>query len=99
MVGYGLSEADVDAFLKILNSNKGKDVDTISSELGISKSRASLILKKLADAGLIEKQKNSGSKGGRPKFMYYVDKREVIEKMLRKAQEVCRDLSEIIKGL
>lgn len=99
MIGYGLSEADVEAFLKILNSREGKDVDTISSELGISKSRASLILKKLADAGLIEKQKNSGSKGGRPKFMYYVEKREVIEKMLRKSQDLCRDLSEIIKVL
>lgn len=99
MVGYGLSEADVDAFLKILNSKEGKDVDSISADLGISKSRASLILKKLADAGLIEKQKSSGSKGGRPKFIYYVDKKEVIEKMLRKVQEMCTDLAQIIKGL
>ncbi|ARM76095.1 helix-turn-helix domain-containing protein [Acidianus manzaensis] len=99
MVAYGLSEADVDAFMKIVNSSEGKDVDAISADLGISKSRASLILKKLADAGLIEKQKNSGSKGGRPKFMYYVDKKEVIDKMQKKAQEVCKDLSSIIQGL
>ncbi|AWR97445.1 MarR family transcriptional regulator [Acidianus sulfidivorans JP7] len=99
MVAYGLSEADVDAFMKIVNSQEGKDVDAISSDLGISKSRASLILKKLADAGLVEKQKNSGSKGGRPKFMYYVDKKAVIDKMLKKSQEVCKDLSDIIQGI
>ena len=99
MVAYGLSEADVDAFMKIVNSKEGKDVDAISSELGISKSRASLILKKLADAGLIEKQKSNGSKGGRPKYMYFVNKEEVIEKLVKRAEDVCKDLSEIIRGL
>ncbi|EZQ01893.1 TrmB family transcriptional regulator [Candidatus Acidianus copahuensis] len=99
MVGYGLSEADVDAFTKILGSSEGKDVDTISEELGISKSRASLILKKLADAGLIDKKKSSGAKGGRPKFVYYVSKQDTISRLLRKAQELCSDLSNIIKGL
>ncbi|WP_425487494.1 helix-turn-helix domain-containing protein [Metallosphaera tengchongensis] len=99
MVGYGLSEADVEAFVKIIRSNNGKDVDSIAEELGISKSRASLILKRLSDAGLVSKQKSSGSKGGRPKYIYNVDKSEVIEKMKIRASELCSDLSGIISGL
>ncbi|MDT7861906.1 MAG: helix-turn-helix domain-containing protein [Saccharolobus sp.] len=99
IVAYGLSEADVDAFLKILSSNTGKDVEAISSELGISKSRASLILKKLADAGLVEKEKSTVSKGGRPKFMYQVKKDELKQKLSKKAEEVCKDLQFIISSL
>lgn len=99
MVGYTLSEADVEAFIKIVRSGTGKDVDSIAAELGISKSRASLILKKLSDAGLVEKQKSSGSKGGRPKYVYYVNRNEVIEKMKQRASELCTDLSSIISGL
>ncbi|MEM0130971.1 MAG: helix-turn-helix domain-containing protein [Saccharolobus sp.] len=98
IVAYGLSEADVDAFLKILNSSTGKDVDTVASELGISKSRASLILKKLADSGLIEKDKNTMNKGGRPKFMYYVKKEELKQKLTKKAEELCKDLQTIISS-
>ncbi|MCI2414996.1 MAG: MarR family transcriptional regulator [Candidatus Aramenus sp.] len=99
MVGYGLSEADVEAFMKIVKSNEGKDVDFVSSELGISKSRASLILKRLSDAGLVEKQKSSGSKGGRPKYIYYINKDEVISKMISRAKELCKDLENIIRSL
>jgi predicted transcriptional regulator len=99
MVAYGLSEADVDAFMKIVKSKEGKDVDSISSELGISKSRASLILKRLSDSGLIEKQKNSGSKGGRPKYLYYINKDEVISKMIKRAKEICSDLEGIISSI
>lgn len=99
IVAYGLSEADVDAFLKILSSNTGKDVEAISSELGISKSRASLILKKLADAGLVEKEKSTASKGGRPKFMYQVKKDELKQKLGKKAEEICKDLQFIISSL
>lgn len=99
MVGYGLSEADVEAFIKIIRSKEGKDVDFIASELGISKSRASLILKRLSDAGLIGKQKSTGNKGGRPKYVYSVNRDEVIEKMKIRASELCSDLSSIISGL
>ncbi|WP_338600816.1 helix-turn-helix domain-containing protein [Sulfolobus tengchongensis] len=99
IVAYGLSEADVDAFVKILGSNTGKDVDTIAGELGISKSRASLILKKLADAGLVEKEKTSVSRGGRPKFLYSVKKDELKQKLLRRAEETCKDLQSIISSL
>lgn len=98
-VGYGLSDSDVEAFLRIIKSTSGKDVDSIASELGISKSRASLILKKLADAGLIEKQKTAQSKGGRPKYIYYVAKSELKQKLLEKAEDSCKDLSEIISSL
>ncbi|WP_373279915.1 helix-turn-helix domain-containing protein [Metallosphaera hakonensis] len=99
MVGYGLSEADVEAFIRIIKSNEGRDVDYIALELGISKSRASLILKRLSDAGLVRKQKNTGSKGGRPKYVYSIDKEELIEKMKMRASELCSDLSSIISGL
>ncbi|ABP96314.1 MULTISPECIES: helix-turn-helix domain-containing protein [Metallosphaera] len=99
MVGYGLSEADVEAFIRIIKGSEGRDVDYIASELGISKSRASLILKRLSDAGLVTKQKSTGSKGGRPKYVYRVDRNEVIEKMKIRASELCSDLSSIISGL
>lgn len=47
-VAYGLSESEIDTFLRILESKEGKDIDAISAELKISKSRTSIILKKLA---------------------------------------------------
>jgi predicted transcriptional regulator len=99
IVAYALSEADVDAFLRIVNSAEGKDVDSISSDLGISKSRASLILKKLSDAGLIEKQKSPVNKGGRPKFVYSVNKPELRNKLSKKAAELCQDLQEIVSSV
>jgi len=98
-VAYGLSEAEIDAFLKIMGSKEGKNVDTISNELGISKSRASLILKKLSDAGLIEKEKSGNNKGGRPKFIYYVDRNEIRVKLEKKANEVCEELRKLITSL
>jgi len=99
IVAYALSEADVDAFLRIVNSPEGKDVDFISNNLGISKSRASLILKKLSDAGLIEKQKSQVSKGGRPKFVYSVNKQELRTKLSKKALELCQDLQSIVTSI
>ncbi|BFH73184.1 helix-turn-helix domain-containing protein [Sulfurisphaera javensis] len=98
-VAYGLSEAEIEAFLKIMESKEGKNVDTISSELGISKSRASLILKKLSDAGLIEKEKSGNNKGGRPKFMYYVNRDEIRAKLEKKANELCNELKQLISSL
>ena len=98
-VAYGLSEAEIEAFLKIIESKEGKNVDTISSELGISKSRASLILKKLSDAGLIEKEKSGSTKGGRPKFIYYVKKDEIKAKLEKKANELCEELRQLIASL
>ncbi|MEM0374634.1 MAG: helix-turn-helix domain-containing protein [Sulfolobaceae archaeon] len=98
-VAYGLSDADVEMFLRILKTQEGKDVDTISKELNISKSRASLILKKLNDAGLIEKQKMSQSKGGRPKYVYYVNKSELKDKLSRRADELCKSLADMLKSL
>lgn len=95
-VAYGLSEAEIDAFLKILESKGGKDVDTISAELGISKSRASLVLKRLSDAGLIEKEKGGNSKGGRPKYIYNVNREELKEKLVKKAEELCKELRDVI---
>ncbi|BCU70761.1 helix-turn-helix domain-containing protein [Stygiolobus caldivivus] len=95
-VAYGLSEAEIDAFLKILESKGGKDVDTISAELGISKSRTSLVLKKLADAGLIEKEKGGNSRGGRPKYIYNVRREELKEKLAKKAEDLCRELKAVI---
>jgi len=99
IVAYGLSEADVDAFIKILSSETGKDVDAIAGELGISKSRASLILKKLADAGLVDKEKTSVSRGGRPKFLYRINKEELKKKLIKRSEETCRDLQTIISSL
>jgi len=98
-VAYGLSDADVEMFLRILRTQEGKDVDSISKELNISKSRASLILKKLNDAGLIDKQKMSQSKGGRPKYVYFVNKAELKEKLTKRADELCKTLAEMLKTL
>jgi predicted transcriptional regulator len=95
-VAYGLSDAEIEAFLKIVESKGGKDVDTISTELGISKSRTSLVLKKLADAGLIEKEKGGNNKGGRPKYIYNVNKEELRNKLLKKAEELCSELKDVI---
>ncbi len=99
MVAYALSEADIEVFMKIIGSTNGKNVDDIAGELGISKSRASLILKKLSDVGLIEKEKSNVSRGGRPKYMYHVNKDEIKSKLSRKAEEVCKDLQSIISSL
>ena len=98
-VAYGLSEAEIEAFLKIIESKEGKNVDAISNELGISKSRASLILKKLSDVGLIEKEKGGNTKGGRPKFIYYVNKNDIKTKLEKKANELCEELRQLITSL
>jgi predicted transcriptional regulator len=98
-VAYGLSDADVEMFLRILRTHEGKDVDSIAKELNISKSRASLILKKLNDAGLVEKQKVSQSKGGRPKYIYYINKQELKDKLNKRVEELCKNLADMLKAL
>lgn len=98
MIAYGLSEGDVEVFLKVAKMGS-TDVETLSSEVRISKSRISLILKKLNDAGLLEKTKVSSQGGGRPKYVYEVLKDEVKEKMLRRSQELCLSLKSAISEI
>lgn len=98
MVAYGLSEGDVDILLKVIS--KGEvDVETLSEEIKISKSRVSLILKKLSDIGLAERKKQLGGGGGRPKLIYSVDKREIKQKLENKSRELCGQISEAVKSL
>ncbi|AHC50933.1 TrmB family transcriptional regulator [Sulfolobus acidocaldarius SUSAZ] len=97
-VAYGLSESEIDTFLRILESKEGKDIDAISAELKISKSRTSIILKKLSDAGLVDKEKGDNMKGGRPKYVYSVNKEELKNRLITKSEELCKELNQVIKS-
>jgi len=98
MVAYGLSEGDIDVFMKV-SQLTSTDVEKLAQEVKISKSRVSLILKKLSDVGLLEKTKQGSTTGGRPRYIYKVNKDAVKSHMMGRAEELCSTLREVIKNL
>ena len=95
-VTFGLSDAEIEVFLILNQLNKKVDVAELSKHVRLSKSRISLILKKLSDVELVSKEKIPSEKGGRPKFLYYVDRASVSKLLSARGFEVCQDLQEII---
>ncbi len=95
-VAFGLSDAEIEVLLILNQLNSKVDVMELSKHVKLSKSRISLILKRLSDAGLVEKEKIPSDKGGRPKFLYYVNRPAVIKKLSEKGLEVCHDLQDVI---
>ena len=98
-VAYGLSDAEVDVFYALVELNKKVDTDEVATRVKLSKSRISLILKKLSSVGLVEKEKVPSEKGGRPKFLYEVKREKVVNTLKTKGVEVCEDLQKAISEL
>jgi predicted transcriptional regulator len=98
-VAYGLSDAEIDVFYALVELNKKSDTDEVATKIKLSKSRISLILKKLSSVGLVEKEKVPSEKGGRPKFLYYVNREAVAKLLKEKGVQVCDDLQKAISEL
>ncbi len=90
---YDLSETDLEVLSTLLKGGP-KTIETLSSELGLSKATISRSLSRLLVLGLVERMREqSPGSVGRPKYLYKTSM-ELIEKKMMRDIERC---SEIIK--
>ena len=105
---YGLSETDLQVLQWLIEHEGEYSVDDLTKEFRLSRATINRVLSKLADAELVKKEKqryrgdSSGSKRtGRPRYMYYVDKKELYDKLVKDismcAEEIMKFVSEYLR--
>ncbi|MCE4617742.1 MAG: MarR family transcriptional regulator [Desulfurococcales archaeon] len=105
---YGLSETDLQVLQWLIEHEGMYSVDDLTKEFKLSRATINRVLSKLADAELVKKEKQryrgnvpGGKRTGRPRYIYYVDKKELYEKLVQDismcAEEIMKFVSEYLR--
>jgi len=83
---YDFSETDIQILLRLLKGDE-YDVDTLASEMNLSKATVNRSLNKLVELGFASRRRAKKQSVGRPRSKYYIsDKYEVIERLKREVR-------------